>query len=105
MKLRLTLKSRDEEIGEILTSMAKGDEHIVRLKIDTTLHGPMAAQYKLLRLIKNAGDEKKFIESLLSIGISMASRTFLRNILTAKIFNISLFNQLFKKEKKKWWMM
>ena len=72
--------------------MVKGEEHIVRLRIDTTLHGPLAIQYKLLRLLKNSmEDEKKFLNSLLLIGLTRVSRVLLRNLV-----DTSLFNKLFK---------
>ena len=76
--------------------MSRGEEHIVHLKIDTNIRKQFAVQYKLLRILKDNTDEKKFINSLILIGLTQLSRIFLRDLLNIKGMNGHLFNELFK---------
>ena len=75
--------------------MARSEEHIVRLKIDTTLRGPLAIQYKLLRLLKDSNNERAFINSLLAIGLVQISKTLLLDLFKTKGLNHIIFKRIF----------
>jgi len=75
--------------------VAREEEHIVKLKIDTTLRGTLAIQYKLLRLLKDAQDERSFINSLLAIGLIQISKTLLFDLFKTKKVSHNIFKNLF----------
>lgn len=100
-RLRLTLE-RQDEVARLLNSVARGEEHIIKIKTDTTLHGPLAIQYKLLRLLKNTEfDEKSFINMLLICGLAEVSKTLLKELLSVKGVSYDMLKQLFDEFRKK----
>jgi len=85
-----------DKIGDLLASTAKGEKHIVRLKVDTTLHGALAVQYKLLRLLKDKDfNDHSFLNMVLICGIAEISKTLLKELLSVKGVSYSMLKELF----------
>jgi hypothetical protein len=88
--------TKDSNLKELLNSIAKGERHIVKLNVETTLKNGSAIQYKLLRLLKDLRyNEKDFVNLLLICGLAHVSRTFLKELLSIKGISHSFLKELF----------
>lgn len=85
-----------DAINKLLESLARGERHIVKVKVDSTLQGPLAIQYKLLRLLKNEDfDETSFVQMLLIGGLLDVSKTVLKELLSVKGITSGMWKKLF----------
>ena len=86
----------EDAIENLLSSITKGEKHIVQIKVDTVLKGPLAIQYSLLRLLKNEDfDEKSFAHMLLVCGLAEVSKILLKELLSVKGITHDLLKKLF----------
>lgn len=93
---------KDNTLKELLSSIAKGERHIVHLKVETVLRNGSAIQYKLLRLLKDLKyNEKDFVNLLLICGLAQVSGTFLKELLSIKGITYDFLKELIS-EKKIW---
>ena len=86
----------EEAIENLLSSITRGEKHIVQIKVDTALKGPLAIQYSLLRLLKNKDfDEKSLVRMVLVCGLAQISKTLLKELLSIKDVNIGMLKRIF----------
>ena len=89
------MEQRDD-IARLLSSLARGEKRIVRIKVDTALEGPLAVQFELLRALKNEDfDEKSFTNMLLICGLAEVSKTLLKELLSVKGVTHSMLAKIF----------
>jgi len=87
---------KEDTINKLLSSIIKGDKHIVRIKVDTILKGSLAVQFKLLRALKNQNfNEPNFIRMLLIVGLAETNKTVLKEVLSIKGMTYGMLIKMF----------